>query len=94
MKKKSIQISKTIESFKNPEIQLGRLVRTADVKRVFSKGDSTNWSYKLFCDTIPTYRIDYLPERYNENLLLPKKLSQEQNNQIVKELNLVQYYIK
>ena len=79
-----------------PKFQLGDLVRTADIKRVFSKGDSTNWSYKLntiteiIHDTIPSYRIDYLPERYNENLLLPTKLSLEQNNQVMKKLNLIQ----
>ena len=76
--------------------KLGQLVRTADIKRVFSKGDSTNWSYKLYTiteiihDTIPSYRIDYLPERYNEKLLLPTKLTLEQNNQIMKELKLIQ----
>ena len=69
-----------------PKFKLGQLVRTADIKRVFSKGYSTNYSYKLYTikevihDTIPAYRIDYLPERYNENLLLPTKLSLEQNN--------------
>ena len=79
-----------------PKFKLGQLVRTADIKKVFSKGDSTNWSYKLYTitevihDTIPSYRIDYLPERYNENLLLPTKLSLKQNNQIMKELNLIQ----
>ena len=78
------------------KFNLGQLVRTADIKRVFSKGDSTNWSYKLYTitevihDTIPSYRIDYLPERYNENLLLPTKLSLEQNNQVMKNLNLIQ----
>ena len=78
------------------KLKLGQLVRTADTKRVFSKGDSTNWSYKLYTitevihDTIPSYRIDYLPERYNENLLLPTELSLEQNNQFMKELNLIQ----
>ena len=79
-----------------PKYKLGQLVRTADIKRVFSKGDSTNWSYKLYTitevihDTIPSYRIDYLPERYNENLLIPTKLSLHENNQIMKELNLIQ----
>ena len=79
-----------------PKFKLGQLVRTADIKRVFSKGDSTNYSYKLYTitevihDTIPSYRIDYLPERYNESLLLPTKLSLEQNNQVMKELNLIQ----
>ena len=78
------------------KFKLGDLVRTADIKRVFSKGDSTNWSYKLYTitevihDTIPSYRLDYLPERYNENLLLLTKLTLEENNQVMKELNLIQ----
>ena len=81
---------------REPKFKLGDLVRTADIRKVFSKGDSTNWSYKFYTitevihDTIPSYRIDYLPERYNENLLLPSKLSLEENNQIMKELNLIQ----
>ena len=79
-----------------PKYKLGQLVRTADIKRVFSKGDSTNYSYKLYTitevirDTVPSYRINYLPERYNENLLLPTKLSLDENNKVMKELNLVQ----
>ena len=79
-----------------PKYKLAQLVRTADVKRVFSKGDSTNSSYELYTiteiihDTIPSYRIDYLPERYNENLLLPTKLSLEENNQVMKVLKLIQ----
>ena len=81
---------------RQPKFNLGQLVRTADIRKVFSKGDSTNWSYKLYPltevihDTIPSYRVDYLPERYNENLLLPTKLTLEENNQIMKELNLIQ----
>ena len=53
----------------HPKIKLGRIVRTADFKKVFSKGDSTNYSYNLYTiteilhDTIPSYRIDHLPER-------------------------------
>ena len=45
---------------------------------------------EIIHDTIPSYRIDYLPERYNENLLLPTKLSLEENNKVMKELNLIQ----
>ena len=80
----------------NPKNKLGQLVRTADKKRVFSKGDSTNWSYKLYTitevihDTITSYCIDYLPERYNANLLPPTKLSLEEKNQVMKKLNLIQ----
>ena len=79
-----------------PKFKLGQFVPTADIKKVFSKGDSTNWSYKLYTitevihDTIPSYRIDYLSERYNENLLLPTRLSLEENTQVMKELNLIQ----
>ena len=78
----------------------GQLVRTADIQRVFSKGDSKNYIYNLYTktevthDTIPSYRIDYSAERYNENLLLPTKLPLEENNQVMKELNLVQHYNK
>ena len=81
---------------RKPKFKLGDLVRTADIKRVFSKGDSTNYSYKLYTitevihDTIPSYRINYLPERYNENLLLPTKLTLDENNQVMKKLNLIQ----
>ena len=28
----------------NPKFKLGQLVRTADIKKVFSKVDSANWS--------------------------------------------------
>ena len=31
-----------------PKFQMNDLVRTADLKRTFSKGDTTNWSYKLY----------------------------------------------
>ena len=79
-----------------PKFNLGQLVRTADIKRVFSKGDSTNYSYNLYTiteilhHTIPSYRINYLPDRDNENLLLPTKLSLDENNQFMKELNFIQ----
>ena len=44
-----------------PNFKLGQLVRSADIKRVFSKGDSTNSSYNLYTitevihNTIPSY---------------------------------------
>ena len=46
------------------KFKLGRLIRTADNKRVFSKGDSTNWSFKLYTitevihDTTPSRQIN------------------------------------
>ena len=79
-----------------PKFKLGDVVRTSDIKRVFSKGDSTNSSYKLYTiteivrDIIASKRLNYLPERYNENLLLPIKLTLDENNTVMKELNLIQ----
>ena len=64
-----------------PKFQLTDLVRTADLKKTFSGGDTTNWSYKLYKigeiinDTIPGYRLDKLPERYNESLLKKTELT-------------------
>ena len=58
-----------------PKFQKNDLVRTADLKKTFSKEDTTNWSYKLFKitekinDTVPSCRLDNLKERYNESLL-------------------------
>ena len=54
---------------KRPKFQINDLVRVADLKRTFSKGDTTNWSYILYKiterinDTIPSYKINNLPER-------------------------------
>ena len=45
-----------------PKFQLNEFVRVADLKKTFSKGDTTNWSYKLYKitgtinDTIPSYK--------------------------------------
>ena len=77
-----------------PKYEIGDLVRTADLKRTFSKGDTTNWSYKLYKiteiinDTIPSYKIDNLSERYNESLLKKTELSFKQNKDVMKALNL------
>ena len=79
-----------------PNYNLGQLVRTADFKKVFSKGVSTNYNYILYTiteiihDSILSYRIDFLPERYNENLLLPTKLTNDENIKVMKELNFFQ----
>ena len=54
------------------KFQINDLVRVADLKKMISKGDKTNWSYKLYKfteiikDTIPSSKIDNLKERYNE----------------------------
>ena len=77
-----------------PKFQINDLVRTADLKKTFSKGDTTNWSYKLFKitgiikDTIPSYHIDNLSERYNESLLKKTELSMKENKDVMKKLNI------
>ena len=54
---------------------MGKLVRTTDLKRTFSKGDTTNWFYILYkstkinSDTVPSYRFDNLLKPYKQALL-------------------------
>ena len=77
-----------------PKYEIGDLVRTADLKKTFSKGDTTNWSYKLYKiteiinDTIPAYKTDNLPERYNKSLLKKTELSSKQNKDVMKKLRI------
>ena len=77
-----------------PKFQINDLVRSADLKRTFSKGDTTNWSYKLYkiteiiIDTIPSYKIDNLPERYNEALLKKTELTLKENKNVMKKLSI------
>ena len=76
-----------------PKYEIGDLVRTADLKKTFSKGDTTNWSYKMYKiteiinDTKPSYKIDNLKERYNESLLKKTELTLKQNKDVMKKLN-------
>ena len=77
-----------------PKFQINDLVRTADLKKTFSKSDTSNWSYKFYKipeiinDTIPSYKIDNLPERYNEALLKKTELTLKENNSVMKKLNI------
>ena len=74
------------------KIRINYLLRTADLKKTFSKGDTTSWYYKLYKttekinDTIPSYHIDNIPERYNESLLKKTNLTLKENN-VMKNLN-------
>ena len=76
------------------KFQVNDLVGTAGLKKTFSKGDITNWSYKLYKitetinDTKPSYRIDNLPKRYNEALLEKTELSMKENDSVMKKINL------
>ena len=53
-----------------------------------------NWSYKLYKiieivnETIPSYCLDSLPERYNEALLKKTELTVIENDNVMKKLNL------
>ena len=77
-----------------PKFQINDLVRVADLKKTFSKGDTTNWSYKLYKikeivnDTIPSYKINNLSERYNESLLKKTELPLKQNKDVMKKLKI------
>ena len=62
---------------------------------MFSKRDTTNWSYKLYKiteiinETIPIYHIDNLPERYNESLLKRTELTMKENKDVMKKFNII-----
>ena len=79
-----------------PKFQISDLVRTADLKKKFSKGDTPNWSYKLYkiteiiIETIPIYKIDNLKERYKEALLKKTEitLTMKENDSVLKKLNI------
>ena len=77
-----------------PKFQINDFVRTADLKKTFSEGDTTNWSYNLYKiteiinNTIPSYKIDNLSERYNESLPKKTELTMKENKDVMKALNL------
>ena len=77
-----------------PKFQINSLVQVADFKKTFSKGDTNNWSYELYKiteiikDTIPSYHIDNLKERYNESLLKKIELSMKENYSVMEKINL------
>ena len=77
-----------------PKFQINDLVRTADLKKTFSKRGTTDWSYKLYKiteiikDTIPSYKIDNLKERYNESLLKKTNLTMKENISVMKKLKI------
>ena len=77
-----------------PKFQVNDAVLVSALRKMFSKGDTTNWSYELYkitqiiSDTIPSYHIDNLPERYNESLPKKTDLSMKENDNVMKKLNL------
>ena len=79
----------------SPKFKIHDLVSTADLKKTFSKGDTINWSYKFYKitkiinDTIPSYHIDNLLERYNEFLLKKTEFTMKENDCVMKKLNSI-----
>ena len=73
---------------------MNNLVRVADLLRAFSKGETSNWSYKLFKvteildDTIASCRNDNLTGRYKETFLKKTELTMNQNEDVIEALNL------
>ena len=70
------------------------LVRVSGLKKTLPKSDTTNWSLKLYKiseiinDTIPSYRVDKLQERYNEALMEKTNLTMKEKNDVMKDLNV------
>ena len=70
------------------------LVPVADLKRTFSKGDTTNLSYKSYKSTesliitIPSYKTDGLKERNIEAWLKKPELTLKKNKDVFKALNV------
>ena len=77
-----------------PKHEIGGLVRTADLKRTFSKEDTNTWSYKFYKiteiinETIPSYEIKNLPERRNESLVKKTDLTLKEKKDVMKKLNI------
>ena len=76
-----------------PKFQVNEFDRAADLKKTFSKCDTTNCFYNLLnlseivIDTIPSYRFDSLPERNNEALLEKTEITMKENKDVMKALN-------
>ena len=77
-----------------PKFEIRDLVRTGDLKKTFSKRETEHWSDRIFenteigTDTIPVYKIDNLPERYNEALLKKTKLIMKENESVMRKINI------
>ena len=75
-----------------PKYETNNLIRTADLKKTFSKGGTTNWSYKLYeiteitNDTIPSYQLDKSSERCNETLLKKAELAMKEKDSVMKKI--------
>ena len=77
-----------------PKFRKNNLIRTADLKKMFSKSDTTDWSYKLhkiteiIVDTKPIYCFDNSPERYIEAFLTKTTITLKENDSVTKNLKI------
>ena len=75
------------------KFQVNDFVRTAELKKMFSKSDLRNKLYKItefISDKKPCYKIDKLPERYNDSLLAMSELTLNEIQDVTKILNITQ----
>ena len=74
-----------------PKYKIGVSVRTSGLKKIFSKGHTTNWSFDLYeiteimNDSIPSYKIDQLPQRYTEALLKNTKVIMKEKISVMRK---------
>ena len=77
-----------------PMFQINALVRTADLKKTFSEGDTTDWSYKLskitkiITGTIANSILDNSSKRYKESFLKKTDLTMKENKDVMKKRNI------
>ena len=82
---------------KNPKYKIGDKVRTANLRKTLAKRGTTHWSLRLYNFSeivnynMPNYRIDFLSERYNEAWFKAPKLTLNENNVVMKALNLLSF---
>ena len=83
-----------------PKCKLGQLAIPSFIRSVSSSGESTNYSNEVysitevFHDTIPSFRINYLCERYNDKFLRSRSVTLDENNKVMKKLISIQKYNK
>ena len=59
-------------------------------KEVQQIGQKNLHKTEVMQDTIPSYRINYFPQRYNKNLLRSTNLTLEESNKVMKKLKITQ----
>ena len=80
-----------------PRFRTNNLVGTADLEKLFSEFDATNWSYKVYNvdeinnGTIQTYKIDNLSVRYHEAIVKKTNLTIKEKNSVMKKVNIIYF---